>query len=206
MAHPNFHPIGSAHPDAQLLELGSRLAAAVAEENALFIELRRSRDELNMKDLVRELKFRAGDDIDRHILDLLGEKGWPDGGLFSRAEVDYLRGLGQTGTELAGRLPYSAVKARIKRLINANDAVKALTEQPHILELESRCDQAYARTGEIVALIEVAPASTIDGLVVKAKAVRWCRTGDIDDEELSDAATDTRICQSILRDLAALGA
>jgi len=204
MARPNFHHLDSSC-DTKLLELGSRLNVAIAEENSLYAESQRTYDDLDTKDPKRALKFRHASKTDRQILRLLGEHDWPKSANFNPGDIDNLRQLAEHGRlaiEVAGR----AVERRIKKLIAASDAYGALTNQPHILSLERRCEEAGKRTLEIVGLIESLPARTLEGLIVKAKAVRWCRTGDLDFEDLEPAATDTRICHSIMKDLAAMGA
>ena len=50
--------------------------------------------------------------------------------------------------------------------------------------------------------IAAMPAKTLDGLIVKARAVLWCHSGEL--EELGSATTDERIVWSIVPDLLAM--
>lgn len=67
---------------------------------------------------------------------------------------------------------------------------------------------AAGHTAKIARQIVSEPARTIAGLMVKARAASWCRCGEISEEEIDaeEAATDTRLCFSIVRDLLALSA
>jgi hypothetical protein len=91
-------------------------------------------------------------------------------------------------------------------LFDASDQADAFLAEDAVEHSDRECEAAHNRTGEIVRQIEGARAHTLEGLMVKVEAVRWCRTSEIVDEDLSEAATDTRILQTILRDLAAIGA
>lgn len=82
----------------------------------------------------------------------------------------------------------------------------ALDMQLGVPEAEERADAANHATHAIALEIESLQATTLSGLVVKARAVKWCRAGDVEHDADADSATDTRILQSILRDLVRCGA
>jgi hypothetical protein len=71
-------------------------------------------------------------------------------------------------------------------------------------------DVAAGYTGDIVAEIELLTATTLAGIQVKLRALRWCFCGEpITAEELSgnpEPATDMRILAGLLNDLSAIGA
>jgi hypothetical protein len=73
------------------------------------------------------------------------------------------------------------------------------------VEADRLCGEAADRTSAIVAQIERLSASTIDGLLVKAKAVMWCRSGDPFDNHEDPQTADARLCYSIFQDLTAIG-
>jgi hypothetical protein len=70
-----------------------------------------------------------------------------------------------------------------------------------------------AAAGEIVDLIEKASATTLQGLLVKARAINWCRASDPAGLEIfgyypggnkHSPVTDERLIVSVLADLHAL--
>jgi len=64
-------------------------------------------------------------------------------------------------------------------------------------------DVADKAAAAIVHQIEAVPASTIDGLRVKARAVQWCYDADPVDLAVDRSTTDLRLANSIIRDLLA---
>lgn len=77
---------------------------------------------------------------------------------------------------------------------------EAWAEQ-RLLEPQGAFEAAFDRTGAIASEIEALPATTLDGLRVKALAFWWCHSGEqpivLDDQQ----TTDIRLCQSIIGDL-----
>jgi hypothetical protein len=71
--------------------------------------------------------------------------------------------------------------------------------------VEKISDEAYETASAIVRKIEELPAHSLAGLMVKVEAVRWCRSCDLADAELSEAPTDERLLQAMLLDLASIG-
>ena len=182
--------------DAKLLDLGSRLDVAVAEESALYEKSEHLHETLRLEPLRQTLQYRSGSKSDSEIVQLLGEFEWEAGMSFNPADVEDLRRLVHTGKK--------KIDARIAELIATSDELVRRLSQPHIEEAGRQCEEANARTTAIVRSIEAQPAHTMAGLLVKATAVRWCRTGELDDDELARAATDTRILHSILLDIFAI--
>ena len=77
---------------------------------------------------------------------------------------------------------------------------------------DEELDAAHAIASCLLEEIEDTPARTLDGLLVKAEALAWCRDGAECDPEAfhswphGNAATDARLAASIMRDLAAMQA
>lgn len=72
-------------------------------------------------------------------------------------------------------------------------------------EAEDAACEALAQA--VVAIIDrilAAPARTLDGLKVKARAVDWCWSGEGFEPESARDTTDVRLCYSAMRDLLAL--
>jgi hypothetical protein len=182
-----------ASQDARLFELGSQFDLALSTEDALWEKARRLNDGVDF-DLIRKiLSYRPNSSIDRQVVQLLGEFEWSAGNSFTPADVDDLKCLAKTGKK--------SVDARIQQIIKANDQFTSHSERPDVREANQHAGEANVRTSEIVGLIAAEPARTLQGLAVKAKAARWCWSDDFTDEELSHAATDTRILQSIINDI-----
>lgn len=70
-------------------------------------------------------------------------------------------------------------------------------------EAEAITEASYEAAAAIVHQIETVPASTIDGLRVKARAIQWCYDIDPVDLVIDQNTTDLRIANSIIRDLLA---
>lgn len=66
-------------------------------------------------------------------------------------------------------------------------------------------DAAYAKTDAIVKRIEKMPATTMEGVHVKARCVQWCYGSDPVFHDLENYTTDMRLAQGIVLDLLALG-
>jgi len=71
------------------------------------------------------------------------------------------------------------------------------------LEHEAITDAAYEATKAVILRIEAVPASTMEGLRVKARAVQWCYDADPVDLAVDQSTTDLRLANSIIRDLLA---
>ena len=66
-------------------------------------------------------------------------------------------------------------------------------------------EAAYDRCQDTVAMIEDTPATTLDGLKVKARAVAWCHSGDEKVDLIVDQDTrDLRLANQIINKLLAL--
>lgn len=70
-------------------------------------------------------------------------------------------------------------------------------------------DRLYSEASSIVDQIEALPATTLAGLVVKARACHWCHAGEPVDERFfaidGKPTTDMRLAAGILSDLVAMG-
>lgn len=64
-------------------------------------------------------------------------------------------------------------------------------------------DKAFNRVSRIAKKIEALPAHSLAGLKVKARAIRWCHSGEKRIELARQPTTDIRLAQSIIRDLLA---
>jgi hypothetical protein len=74
--------------------------------------------------------------------------------------------------------------------------------------LTLKAQKAQEAASEIVARVEAIPATSLAGVLVKVRAIAWCRDGDpITAEDLDDAAdpaTECRLIAGVLNDLARL--
>jgi hypothetical protein len=77
-------------------------------------------------------------------------------------------------------------------------AVYAETKNDNSEEADARCADAFEGTSDIVEKIDALPATTMDGLRVKAKCVEWCCAGDPKGITFGDT-TDVRIAAQIVR-------
>jgi hypothetical protein len=183
--------------DARLLELGSQLDQALGEESVLWKKTRRLGDAVDFDEIRKILSYRPNSSIDHQVVELLGEFEWSVGNSFTPADVEDLKSLAKTGKK--------SVDGRIQQIIKANDQFTSHFEQPNVREANRQAEQASKRTGEIVGLIAAEPARTLQGLVVKAKAVSWCWSGELDDVEEIGTTTDMSILRTMVQDLVALG-
>jgi hypothetical protein len=75
--------------------------------------------------------------------------------------------------------------------------------------LTMQANALYGAVAAVVVQIEQVPATTIDGLLVKMRALDWCRCGDpvtvLDIDPRPDPATDTRIMVGLIQDLTQIG-
>ena len=89
----------------------------------------------------------------------------------------------------------------LDRAWDAEQAVFAVWRNVCSNEADENTDAAAAVSSGIVEQIGETPATTLDGLRVKAKAVLWCHCGELESLDGDDATTDIRLADSILRDL-----
>lgn len=64
----------------------------------------------------------------------------------------------------------------------------------------TKWDEAYARTDSIVQQIEATPATTAEGLRIKARCIQWCYGDDPVELDGSDTQ-DVRLAQQIVQTL-----
>jgi hypothetical protein len=72
-------------------------------------------------------------------------------------------------------------------------------EQSGYNEIKREQDALHIELLPIEAAIISAPATTLEGMKVKARVVYWCRQGEVDVNPTD--ATDNRVTASIIRDL-----
>ena len=106
--------------------------------------------------------------------------------------------------ELASRLDMAVVEEN-----NADAEAQRVEAELKTERLDrelQRWEEAQERSSAIIRLIETTQAKTIDGLLVKVKAVQWCRSGNLFSEgDKENTSTDVRLCQSMFNDLVAMG-
>jgi len=69
-------------------------------------------------------------------------------------------------------------------------------------ETDEYTDAFVGKTSEIAARIKNVPARTFDGLLVKVRAIQWCRDCDLfEPEESWKCSTDSQLAKSIANDL-----
>lgn len=106
-------------------------------------------------------------------------------------------------------LPLAAVAYAIPVMTMADDAelrklgtsladAWADEDTAYAAEAWDEADAASERTLALVARIQSLPAHTLDGLRIKAQAIAWCHSGDV---QLPNAGTDMRMVNSIIADL-----
>jgi hypothetical protein len=185
----------AADENARLIELGRLLDPAAASEKALW-EKSKHQVADDFQPLREILSYRADNETDREVARLLCEHGWEDGYSFNPRDIDDLRHLAKTGDAI--------VDGRVGELIEANDRFMRLRDLPEAVSLFCECEAANGRTLEIIHSIEAEHARTLQGLIVKAKAVIWCWGGEFDAEGPDHRTTDVRILYTIIKDLIAI--
>ena len=71
---------------------------------------------------------------------------------------------------------------------------------------KDRAASAYAHAANIVRQIHALPASSLEGLRVKARAISWCHRGEKAISLSLASTTDVRLAKSIIADLCRLQA
>ncbi|WP_191060998.1 hypothetical protein [Geminicoccus harenae] len=81
-------------------------------------------------------------------------------------------------------------------------AAHAATEGTFTHEADEYTDPFVELSSDVVRKIEAIPALTVDGLLVKVRAIQWCRDGDqFEQDEYKHLSTDARLAHSIANDL-----
>lgn len=186
----------AASPDAKLLDLGQRFDAAAGAEKALFKQSEMQLASVDLAPFRRTLRYRAENRTDSAIATLLGEPN-ADWESFGPAEVRGLRRMAKTGRKL--------VDDRVTQLVAAQEQIDRFFERSDVATVTRACEEARDRTGSIVEQISKQTANTVEGLVVKAKAVSWCWSDELDDVEEIGTTTDMTILRTMVKDLVALG-
>lgn len=99
--------------------------------------------------------------------------------------------------------------AELMRLSRAFEAAWSDEKLADAADVGGFDEPAYHRVSKIVDEIVDAPAASLAGLTVKARALFWLHSGDIEDECFSgdvDQTTDMRLAWQLLRGVLALGA
>ena len=185
--------IAEDHPaDQHLEDLGREFELAWSHERACWDASDRLSDP-DLDTFLTLIRFEKGSQTDQDLARLIGRVGiiWDEPDPFIPREIDEMRGLLPTGMKDVDR--------RIRQLIDANDKRTAWSTRADVVDIERRCEEANDRTYSIAKSIEGLPAHSLAGLAVKAKVVKWCRSGDLDYD--ADAAMDSKVLHSILHDL-----
>jgi hypothetical protein len=106
--------------------------------------------------------------------------------------------------------PHDAVNNDIELLALGRLLDAAVADESRILaqigcsddrcKLDKAFEEAVAVTGGLARQIAATRATTLEGLRVKARAVRWCYCGTFEDLD-ADETTDIALSSSIVRDL-----
>jgi hypothetical protein len=112
-------------------------------------------------------------------------------------------------------LPLAAVAYAIPAMTMADDAElrllgqefkQAWADEDALYAIEGydldAADAASERTSAIVKRINDCPAYTLEGLRIKAAAIAWCHSGDV---QLPNAGADMKLVNSIVFDLLRVG-
>lgn len=190
----------SPHPDWKLVFLGQRLSDAVQQMNACYERSDHLRDCNEYKVAEAVLLYRPGSEVDRALARALR---WTPAAQ-SRDCPDCLRFCPRDAERLEALLPSlrGAQNRRALELIASEQTIRRLDTTLGIVEADKAAQDAYEAAARIVDEIEGSAARSLEGLKVKVEAIRFCRTGDLADEDCG--GTDMRLAQSILLDLSAL--
>ena len=98
-------------------------------------------------------------------------------------------------------IAFDEVAGRINGVFRQSELERAAGRSGHEVEdeREPELDALHAEIKPIENAITRAVATTMEGLMVKARVVYWCRQGEVDVS--NDDATDDRVDASIIRDL-----
>jgi hypothetical protein len=186
--------------DAEIIRLGTEFEALWSIEREAWERVRIIDGPHVRAPLRATLAYDPDSAIDRHIASRLKreEDCWDEKSSFCWVPIERLRNVESADDQEIDR--------RIQELIVAREQWKALSDRPEVTVLDSQADAAASRTSEIVGRIENIPALTIEGLKVKARALRWCYNDE--GEEIADFpegyTTDARLARSIFNDLFAM--
>ena len=114
---------------------------------------------------------------------------------FLGSALDFLR---QSDVEL------KHLGAELEDAIAAEKAIEAAYNAGQYEDEDVALDAAYANTHAIIDQIVAIPASTIEGLRIKARAIQWCYHDDPVDLVVDQNTTDLRIANSLIADLLAV--
>jgi hypothetical protein len=203
-------PGGSNEPqDAEILALGAELDAALAIYEPLSAELGRLEKIYRSRDSrPRALLVQKGDQLllDQHLSVGIGYEYYPAHVQILRSVV-FTRAIGRSTGPSAHDVsidfvPDTKATARAAEIVKAYDEYSRRTEKLAndigLTDIQRRFEKAYDEVSPIVDRVLAAPASTLAGLRVRARAAAWCHDGV---EAESDDATDARLAWSIVRDL-----
>lgn len=194
------------------IERAAHYAAREAQRQAYEAELARLEQEHGVDETERRM-YALLDEADAIVEQIAATRAETPAGMLLKLNVaDGVLEDGDILDEL--RADLEAAVARDARLLELGqcldeawareretcNAIKAHGHDNPCDELEAAFDTAYKVCGGVVDEIMAMPASTLEGLKVKARAVSWCHSGE--EVILGDQnTTDMRLVASILRDL-----
>jgi len=114
---------------------------------------------------------------------------------FLGSALDYLK---QSDVEL------KHLGGELEDAIAAEKAIEAAYNAGQYEDEDVALDATYASTHAIIDQIVAIPASTIEGLRIKARAIQWCYHDDPVDLVVDQNTTDLRIANSLIADLLAV--
>jgi hypothetical protein len=124
----------------------------------------------------------------------------PSRRLFSASSVEAASIFGALGVATMAEAAPSTMKMLSERLW-------AIERNALAFGTDEECEATADATSELVDRIVSMPAKTLEDFRVKARALSWCYSGDIDIDLFEDCpqnTTDVQIARSILRDLLAV--
>lgn len=177
----------SIHPDHALLELGNAFEAAIIEDDARWGIVHKINDGFNWK---RHLKVMRLEDnpVDRGIARLLGIS----------APCDFISPVWIPKLEELAPSCHADLKKRIRQISREQVTLGLWQQQPGRIEAEEFATASTGVAHDLAKRIVAIPASTIDGLRIKAKVFKWCRRSEADDEP---SGTDEVAIFSMVGDL-----
>ncbi|MES5486550.1 hypothetical protein QMZ05_27645 [Bradyrhizobium sp. INPA03-11B] len=193
-------PESARRTDNKLEKLFRRLELAHARAQELGDQARRLDDDPRKAACKATLSLCWSRELDAVILQRLG---WEEEGDDISLNPSALRRLQSL------RFKRHDVEDRVTELVAAQDELDALDLELGITAADKRYEDALEVCHRLVDQIKDVPATTLEGLKIKVKALCWCRTNDfgqIDQFEDDCETTDLKLAVSVVSDLLAMNA
>ncbi|KYK50557.1 hypothetical protein A1D31_38955 [Bradyrhizobium liaoningense] len=190
------------HVDSELIVLGEQLKLESKRTNAFYAkadQLRRRHQ--GYEAALAALHYRVASVEDQVLAERLG---WNPGGEDLTGRVFFPLYVAALEAKAEPHL-ISGAAARLSELVAAVQTIVLCDASAELVEADKCAEQAHEAALEIVEQIEQLQACTLAGFKVKLEAIRFCRAGELsNDEYVGSEGTDARLAHGVLMDLAAL--